>query len=148
MEIKIGDRTIPMLLTAYELQDIQKDIGCTVGQLADEVFAIEYHPDADEEKGEQVRTIEIMKDANKIRKLGTLIRICGNAGLEEAGQEPDLTDKWIMRHIKIDMVLLYAVAMMKVINEAMRTEIAEKEAEDGPVDEILAEENRKKEPGN
>ena len=147
MEIKIGKRVIPLALTSYEMQDIQKDIGCKVGQLRDDVFAVTYHPDADVEKGEQLYTVDILDDAEKIRKLGTLIRICGNAGLEEAGQEPDLTDKWVMRNIRIPMVLTYAIIMIAVVNEAMKTEMAEQQ-EDGPVDEILAEENRKKEQGN
>ena len=148
MEIKIGNRTIPLVLTAYEMQDIQKDIGCTIGQLRDDVFAVVHHPDADTEKGESEYTIELMNDAGKVRKLGTLIRIMGNAGLEEAGQEPDLTDKWIMRHMSVAKVMAYAVAMMAAVNAAMHTEATEKNADNGPVDEVLAEENRKKEQGN
>jgi hypothetical protein len=147
MEIKIGNRTIPLVLTAYEMQDIQKDIGCTVGQLRDDVFAVVHHPDADTENGESEYTIELMKDAEKVRKLGTLIRIMGNAGLEEAGQEPDLTEKWIMRHMSVAKVMVYAVAMMAAVNAAMHMESAEKD-NSGPVDEVLAEENRKKEQGN
>jgi hypothetical protein len=147
MEIKIGGREIPMILSSLEMLTIQEEIGCTVAQLRDEVFAVVFHPDADTEKGEQAYTIEIMKDAKKVKKMAQLIRICGNAGLEEAGQEPDLTDKWILRNIKPGRVLPYALIMMAAVNDAMRMETAETD-ERGPVDEVLAEENRKKEPGS
>ena len=146
MEIIIGGRTIPLLLSTFELIEIQDAIGCTVAQLRDEVFAVVFHPDADTEKGEQAYTIEIMKDAKKVKKMAQLIRICGNAGLEEAGQEPDLTDKWVLRNIKPGRVLPYALIMMAAVNDAMRMETAE--AENGPVEEVLAEENRQKEPGS
>jgi hypothetical protein len=43
--------------------------------------------------------------------------------------------------------MVYAVAMMAAVNAAMHMESAEKD-NGGPVDEVLAEENRKKEQGN
>ena len=42
----------------------------------------------------------VATDGEKMKKLGTLIRIIGNAGLEESGEEPDLTDKKVMRAIR------------------------------------------------
>lgn len=144
LEIRIGGRTIPMLLTTYELVDIQDEIGCTVPQMWDQVFGIEKIMEDDEEK----TVFHVAEDAKLMRKLGKLIRICGNAGLEEAGLEPDLKDKWILRNMKPGMILPYTIVMMSVVNDAMRQEVAEKEKADGPVDEILEEENRKKEPGS
>ena len=141
MEIIIGGRTIPMVMSTFEMIAIQDEIGCTVGQLRDEVFGIEQDMETDEYK------FTIANDKEKIRKFGTLMRILGNAGLEEAGQEPDLTDKWILRRMKPGMVLPYVVAVAAVINEAMKMETTE-QAEEGPVDEVLEEENRKKEPGS
>ena len=141
MDIKIGGREIPMALTTFELIAIQDEIGCTVGQLRDEVFGIEHNLETDEYK------FTVVNDKEKLKKFGTLLRILGNAGLEEAGQEPDLTDKWILRHMKPAMIMAYVVVATAVINDAMKMETAENQ-ESGPVDEMLEEENRKKEPGS
>lgn len=137
MEIKIGERTVPVLLSTLEMAEIQEEIGCTVGQLRDEVFGLQVDLETDKV------TFGIVEDGKKIKKFATLIRILGNAGLEEAGQEPDLTDKWILRHMKPGMIMAYVVGITAVINESMRIETGEKK--EGPVDEVLEEENRKKE---
>ena len=140
MEIKIGGRLIPMTLTTYEMIAIQEEIGCTVGQLRDDVFGIEKNMETDE------YSFGLVEDKERLRKFGKLIRILGNAGLEEAGQEADLTDKWVLRNIKPAMIMGYVVAITGVINEAMHMETGKKE--EGPVDEVLEEQNRKKEPGS
>jgi len=137
MEIKIGERTVPVLLSTLEMAEIQEEIGCTVGQLRDEVFGLQVDLETDKV------TFGIVEDGKKIRKFAKLIRIMGNAGLEEAGQEPDLTDKWIMRHMKPGLIMAYVVGITAVINESMKVETGEKK--EGPVDEVLEEENRKKE---
>ena len=137
MEIKIGSRTVPMLLTTFELIAIQEEIGCTVGQLRDQVFGIEHNLETDE------YTFTLATDREKLKKFGTLIRILGNAGLEEAGQAPDLTDKWILRNMKPAMIMPYMMILTEVINDAMKLEA--KGEQSGPVDEGLEEENRKKE---
>lgn len=142
MDIKIGNREIPMALTTYELIAIQEEIGCTVGQLRDEVFGIEHNLETDEYK------FTVANDKEKLKKFGKLLRILGNAGLEEAGQEPDLTDKWILRNMKPGMIMAYVVVATAVINDAMKMETAQKKENNGPVDELLEEENRKKEPGS
>ena len=143
-EIKIGGRGVPMLLSVAETAEIMEEIGCTVAQLRDEVFGLEV--DFEQEDENKRVTFGIVKDPKKIRKFATLIRILGNAGLEDAGQEPDLTEKWIMRHMKPGMLMAYVVAISMVINEAMQTEAPERQ--EGPVDEVLEEENRKKGPEN
>jgi hypothetical protein len=143
MDIKIGEREIPMLMTVAEMAEIQEEIGCTVGQLRDEVFGIEINFDAEKEE-DQIH-FGIVEDGKKIRKFAKLIRILGNAGLEEAGKEPDLTDKWILRHMKPGMLMAYVVGVTAIINAAMQIETAE-EKQNAPVDEVLEEENRKKEP--
>ena len=139
MEIRIGGREIPMTLTTFELIAIQEEIGCTIGQLQDQVFGLEKNLETDEYK------FNLAEDKERLKKFGKLIRILGNAGLEEAGQETDLTDKWILRHMKPVMIMAYVIVITAVINEAMKMESAQ---DDGPVDEVLAEENRKKEPGS
>ena len=139
-EIKIGGRTIPLMMSSLEMADIQEEIGCTVGQLRDDVFGLQVDFETDK------ITFGIIEDGKKIKKFATLIRILGNAPLEESGQEPDLTDKWILRHMKPGMIRGYVLCVSAVINLAMKMETGKKQ--EGPVDEVLEEENRKKEQGN
>lgn len=147
-EIKIGGRAIPLYYSTYEAIAIQREIGCTVFQLKDQVFGIET---IDEEKDETIENIRLTtaRDPEKTEKLGKLIAILGNAGLEERGEEPDLTAKWILRRMKPAMILIYAVAVMAVINSGNITEFkAESENNNEPVDVILEEERAKKQPEN
>ena len=89
------------------------------------------------------------EDPEKMNNLGKLIRILGNAGLEESGKEPDLTDKWVLRHMRPALVTGYAVMAMQEIVDGMTMESPElAEADKGPVDEVLEEQKAKKEPGN
>lgn len=136
--IKIGGREIPLVMTSWELAVIQEEVGCTVGQLRDEVFGVTQNM----ETGEY--SFGIIEDGTKIKRFGKLLKVLGNAGLEEAGKEPDLTDKWILRNMKPAMMMVYVLATSAVISEAMKME-SDKD-QNGPVDEILEEENRKKEP--
>jgi hypothetical protein len=148
MEIKIGNRTIPLVLTAYEMQDIQKDIGCTVGQLRDDVFAVVHHPDADTENGESEYTVELMKDAEKVRKLGTLIRIMGNAGLAAAGQKPDLTNEWLMENMDQYKLATYQLAVLDCMKKEDESQAKNEESEEKERDLVLEEIEQKKDPTN
>ena len=142
-EIKIGGRTIPLHYTTYEMIAIQEEIGCTAYQLKDEVFGIRQE---DEDDPSSVR-FDVVNDAEKTKKLGTLIRILGNAGMEEKGEEPDLTDKWILRNMKPALILAYCVTVMAEITAGNTVEV-QKQENQGPVDEGLEEENAKKPQGN
>ena len=92
--------------------------------------------------------LDCVTEPQKTKKLATLIRILGNAGLEEDGKEPDLTDKWVLRNMRPSMVMAYAIAAMAVITEGNKVEVPEDDKQTGPVDEGLEEENAKKQPGN
>jgi len=142
-EITIGGRKIPLFYSTYEMIAIQQEIGCTAFQLKDEVFGIVQE---DEDDPMSVR-IGCVTDPEKTKKLGTLLKILGNAGLEEAGETGDLTTKWILRKIRPSMISAYAIAAMSVIVEGNKAEIP---AEDhkGMVDQGLEEEQAKKQPGN
>lgn len=140
--IKIGGREIPLFYSTYEMIEIEKSIGCTAYQLNEKVIGAR-QPDEDDPDSFEMDLIN--KPENK-EAMGKLIRILGNAGLEEAGQEPDLTDRWILKHMRPAMLVLYAAAVMAVVNEGNRMEAERKE--EGPVDEILEEEKGKKSPGN
>ena len=141
-EIIIGERNIPLHYSTYETIAIQSEIGCTAFQLKDEVFGVKK---IDEDEDETLGNIEldVVKDPMKMMKMGKLIRILGNAGLEESGQEPDLTDKWILRHMKPSMIIMYALAMITVIT-AGNTMEAGRESNGEPVDEIKEANDAKK----
>ena len=143
-EIRIGQRTIPLMYTTYEMIAIQKEIGCTSFQLKDEVFGLRVE---DEDDPTSVR-MDLVTDGLRMEKFGTLIRILGNAGLEEKGENPDLTEKWILRHMKPAMIFPYCAAVLEEINAGNRIEDTKPNEEKGPVDEVLEEQNAKKQPGN
>lgn len=143
-EIKIGKRSIPMYYSTFEMIAIQEEIGCTAFQLKEQVFGIRQ---VDEDDPMSI-VLDCVTEPEKTKKLATLIRILGNAGLEEDGKEPDLTDKWVLRNMKPSMVMAYAIAAMAVITEGNKVEVPEDDKQTGPVDEGLEEENAKKQPGN
>lgn len=138
MNIRIGGREIPVALTVYEMITIQEEIGCTVGEIREKVFGLERDIEND------TYTMRLADDKELLKRFGKLIRIVGNAGLEEAGQEPDLTDKWVMRRIRPTELMDIVMDLINAIDDSMRMEYG-KTTEDGPVDEVLEEENRKKE---
>ena len=143
--LKIGGREIPLYYSTYETIAIQRDIGCTAFQLNEQVFGVEKIDEEEDASLENVK-LTVVNDPDKMEKLGKLIRILGNAGLEENGQEPDLTDKWVLRNMKPAMLMLYAVVMMAVITEGNIMEARDEKK--GPVDEVLQEENAKKQQGS
>ena len=142
--IKIGKREIPLYYSTKEMIDIQRDIGCTAYQLNEQVFGIRREDDDDPSSVK----FGVLEDMDKLEKLGKLVRILGNAGLEESGEEADLDDKWVLRNIKPGMIMVYVIALVAVISDGNRIEAATKAEEQGPVDEGLEEENAKKQPGN
>ena len=143
-EIKIGGRTIPLLYTSYEMIAIQKELGCTAFELKDKVFGLK-QTDEDDPTSLQM---EVATDIEKAEKMATLFRILGNAGLEESGEAGDLTDKWILRHMKPGMIMIYVIAIVALIAEGNKIESTRPAEEQGPVDETLEEQNAKKQPGN
>ena len=141
-EIEIGGRKVPLSYTAYEMIEIQKQIGCTAFQLKDAVFGLRLENE-DDPKSLQM---DVTKDPERLEKLGALIAILGNAGLEAQGQEPDLTAKWVLRNMKPALIMTYAAyALGEII---LGNTMEAKREENGPVDEGLEEEQAKKQPGN
>lgn len=146
-EIKIGKRSIPLFYSTYETIAIQREIGCTAFQLKDTVFGTETIDEDKEPTLDNIR-LTVDKDPDKMEKLGILIKILGNAGLEENGQEPDLTAKWILRNMKPVMIPIYAMAVMGVIVAGNIMEAKEDKPKNEETDVILEEENAKKQPEN
>lgn len=145
-EIKIGGRVVPLSYSTYEMIEIQRQIGCTAFELKDEVFGIKAEEDENNPNADPKISINVVSDPDRLEKMGRLIAILGNAGLEEKGEEPDLTVKWILRHMKPALILGYAIATMAEITEGNMIEV--KTDENGPVDETLEAEQAKKPEGN
>ena len=141
-EIKIGGRVLPLSYTAFEMIEIQKQIGCTAFQLREEVFGIRQE---DEDDPQSIQ-IDVIRDPERLERMGKLIAILANAGLEESGQEPDVTYKWVLRNMKPALILGYAIATMTEIANGNMMEA--KSDETGPVDEGLEEQQAKKQQGN
>ena len=146
-ELKIGKRSIPLYYSTYETIAIQREIGCTAFQLNDQVFGVEMIDEEKEKTMDNIR-LTVANDPDKIERLGKLIRILGNAGLEESGQEGDLTDKWVLRNMKPAMVLIYAVGVMAVISQGNLMEAKEDKPKQEETDVVLEEEQEKKQSGN
>lgn len=129
--ITLRGREIPLLYTVYEMKEIQEEIA-PLGELQ---YIIVGRNKDDENDTSRYGGPEHL-DA-----IAKLIRVLGNAGLEEAGEDPDLTDKKILRALRPGDLVDAVNACMAAMNEGMRSEIPEKE-EEGPVDVTL--ENMKK----
>ena len=133
--ITLKGREIPLLYTVYEMKTIQEEIG--------PLDTVLYK--ATGRNREDEADLSGFGSAEHLGTIAKLVRILGNAGLEEAGENPDLTDKKVMRAMKPGEVIGIANECMNAMTEGMRSEIPEKPAE-GPVDVTLEEITKKKEP--
>ena len=132
--IKLKGREIPLLFTTLEMKTIQEEIG-PINRA--NILVTGRNPD-DEKDMSKYGSVEHLEAAAK------MIRILGNAGLEEAGEAPDLTDKKVLRALK-PVELPEAVSKcMEAMTEGMTSEHPGKE-EKGPVDVTLQEIEKKKE---
>jgi hypothetical protein len=82
--------------------------------------------------------------AEHLDTIAKMIKIIGNAGLEEAGEKADLTDKWVLRAIRPAEIGKTINCFMRAMSEGMASEIPEKHS-DEPVDVTLEEIKKKKE---
>ena len=135
--INIKGREIPLLLTTEEMLIIQEEIA-PLNEVVPKVLG--RNPE-DENDRSRYLSPEHLKAATK------MIRILGNAGLEEAGENPDLTDKKVARGIRPIDLPEAVNACMEAWNEGMASEIPAKpkEEQNGPVDVVLEEIEKKKE---
>lgn len=131
--INLKGREIPLLYTTWEMKEIQEDIA-PISQAISLVLG--RNPD-DKKDTSKYGSAEHLMAAAK------LIRILGNAGLEEAGETPDLTDKNVLRALRPADLASVISTCMDAMNEGMRSEIPEKD-NDEPVDVTLEEINKKK----
>ncbi len=132
--ITLKGREIPLLYTVYEMKQIQEDMG----PLGDLYYMIMGTTRENPEDREGFGT------PKHLDALAKLVRILGNAGLEEAGENPDLTEKKILRAIKPGDFADLVMACAKAVTEGVKSEIPEEKG-DKPVDVTLEEINKKKE---
>jgi hypothetical protein len=133
--IKLKGREIPLSYMSYEMLEIQQEIGPLDRAIN---IALGRNPDDENDTDK-------FGGAEHLKALATLIRILGNAGIEEAGEQygkPDLTDRWILKAMKPMEISLAGALCMKAVTEGMMSEIPEKE-EEGPVDVTLEEMKKK-----
>ena len=121
IRVRLGEREIPLKFTMEEFAEIEEAIGNL--SLIDEI---------------------LLKGKQRIRNLATAIRIMGNAGLADAGEKPDLTDKTVMNLMKPRKLVEYQTAAISAINQGMLVESNEDEVHDIVLEDI----ERKKETGN
>lgn len=132
--ITLKGREIPLLYTVYEMKTIQEEIA-PLSKAINMIMGI--NPDNQEDN-------KFAGSAEHINAIAKMVKILGNAGLEEAGQDPDLTEKKIMRSMKPTDFAGAVNACVNAMNEGMVSEIPP-EKTDGPVDVTLEDMNKKKE---
>ena len=132
--ITLKGREIPLLYTTLEMKQVQEEIA-PIGRT---IIIVQGRNPDDETDMSPYCSVE------HLNALAKLIKILGNAGLEEAGEAPDLTEKKVLRAIRPAEVLDAVLKCLGAMNEGMESEIPEQEPE-GPVDVTLEEINKKKE---
>ena len=126
--ITLKGREIPLMYTTYEMKMIQEQFG-TLSDFDYKLLGKNKDDPEDTSK---------YGGAEQLDTLAGAIRILGNAGLEDAGEDANLTDKWILRALRPAQLIDAVRAVMKALQEGNRSEIPEKKQE-GPVDVTLEE---------
>ncbi len=136
-KIILKGREIPLLYTSMELKAAQEEIG-PLDELRSAITGVKNVDGAADTSG--------YGSAEHLGKLAKMIRIMGNAGLEEAGEAADLTEKKILRAIRPAEIPEMIGICVDAINEGWASEIPT-EKKSGPVDVVLEEIEKKKETG-
>ena len=132
-EITLKGRTIPLLYTMLEMKQIQEEVA-PAGEFLYLMLGV--NKDDPEDRSPY-------GSPEHLNALAKAIRILGNAGLEEDGQEPDLTDKWVMRSLRPAKIQDAMRMCLDAFNEGMASEIPVKKSNE-PVDVTLEQIERKK----
>ena len=131
--ITLKGREIPLVYTVLEMKTIQEEVA-PLGKL---IYTLSGRNPDDE------KDTSLYAGPEHIGAVASVVRILGNAGLEEAGEEPDLTDRWVMRAIRPAELTRVLNAVMKALNDGMASEIPPRQS-DEPVDVTLEKLNKKK----
>jgi len=139
-KVTLKGREIPLIFTTLELKNIQEEIGKLDDTMA---LVMGTNPD-DAEDTSRFGSVE------HLNALAKAVRIMGNAGLEESGEKPDLTERWILRAMRPKDVLGVALACMNTLTDGIASEIEEEEKQEteGRTDIGLQEIEKKEEPGS
>ncbi len=134
-KIILKGREIPLIYTTYEMKLIQERIG----PLAEAIGKVYGAKDEKAVRGNYGQP-------EQLEAMAKMICILGNAGLEEAGENPDLEEKKILRAIRPNAITIAQLVneILNTLNEGMASEIPQ-EKTNGPVDVVLEEINKKKE---
>lgn len=133
-EITLRGRKIPLVYTVFEMKTVQEEI-CPLGNLQYILFGKNPDDAADTSR---------YACPEHLNAVARMVRILGNAGLEEAGEKPDLTDKWVMRSLRPVQLIDAVNACVIAMNEGVASEIPP-DPEEGPVDVVLEDIEKKKE---
>ena len=128
--ITLKGREIPLEYTVYEMKQLQEEVA-KIGDFLRMLFG-KTKDDGDDEAS-------AFGEPEQLDAIAKCIRICGNAGLE-----PDLTEKWILKAMRPAQITEAMGACMNVINEGMASELPKAE-EEKQVDVTLEKLERKKE---
>lgn len=131
--ITLKGREIPLLYTTQEMLTIQEEIG----PLNEAVRLVTGRNPKDE------NDMTWYGSAKHLAAAAKMIKILGNAGLEEAGHDADLKEKQILRAIKPADMPEAVQKCMEAMTEGMESEYP-KEEKTGPVDVTLEEIEAKK----
>jgi len=131
--ITLKGREIPLLYTTWEMKEIQEELGPISRAIS---LVMGRNPDNKDDTS-------LYGGAEHLKAAAVLIRILGNAGLEEAGDTPDLTNKKVLRSLRPADLIDCINKCMDAMSEGMASEIPDKD-EEGPVD-VTLEEMKKKE---
>lgn len=126
--ITLKGREIPLMYTTWEMKLIQEQIS-PIGDF--EYMLLGRNKDDENDTS-------LYGGKDQLNALAGAIRILGNAGLEEAGEEANLTDKWVMRALRPAQLVDAVKAVLDALREGNRSEIPE-EKKSGPVDVTLEE---------
>lgn len=133
--ITLKGREIPLEYTTLEMLAIQEATGKRVPEVIDCLGNRNEDGKSD---------IDHIGTAEHLAMIGKVVTILGNSGLKSIGENPDLTEEMVLRSIKPTGLDIQntANACLNAMAEGMKSEIQEQD--DGPVDVILEEMNRKK----
>ena len=126
--ITLKGREIPLLYTTYEMKVLQEQFG-HLGEFDYKLLGKNKDDPEDTSKYGGTEQLDTVAGA---------LRILGNAGLEDAGEDANLTDKWILRALRPAQLIDAVKAIMTALQEGNRSEIPEKK-QTGPVDVTLEE---------
>lgn len=136
-EITLKGRKIPLVYMTYEMKLVQEEVA-PLGDVNAVLFGKNVEDENDTSQFGAPRQLEA---------IGKMIRIMGNAGLEDAGEKPDLTDRWVLRALKPTQIVEAITACVQAMNEGMESEIKPENSNE-PVDVTLEAINKKKEQGS